>query len=576
MVKAMMSHSSRLPGEHARSPLVTPQRTVDLEMQSQPAGESRATRVQAFARDHFHRPWASPALAQNAPSGQWPLRVGWGCRGGLVIFVCMWYATLPDLNKQSWQAFAVLCPAIAGGVLGMVPVRVCGALIVLSRHFLSGAVIAACVSIVVIEASRPLAAPNAFDQGRDMLCFVLTALGFLFVCSRPSLNIVQKKIACALIAISTHLTARAGFPDSTMWGASFPFKIIVPLALALTACVCSTLLPLPAPVTAVGALRQRARFHVQLVHALLQTTLYLSLTYDAAALAHAEGLIAQVEENEAAMGPLLTLAKAEITLALPCGPLVSAQRLAIGRLETVVAYLRGTVEPLQGCIRTMRGRPLNGTISSTQTKYLSVVMEVLHEAVAAFAAVLEGAVEATLQAAMGPPGRRQALASQAVVRRLASARERLEAATAAFGELDRQARSNIFYRGGQLFDAPEGEAEVARRADEHMRRMTLTASLGRLFHLTSPDLGQLESAAHMPSSRGPAALLKASASWLHKLFTQCPDRTLAKAVTKNTLALSLCASMTFVHRFRFKDIAPDVREFWEVWLRARRRRPPPP
>ena len=108
------------------------------------------------------------------------------------------------------------------------------------------------------------------------------------MCSRPSLNIVQKKIGSALLAVGTHLPVRAAFPASDAWGVTFPLKIIVPVAVAAGLCIGACLLPFPAPVTATGSLRQKARFHVHLVRALLETMLSIGLTYDAAALAHAE------------------------------------------------------------------------------------------------------------------------------------------------------------------------------------------------------------------------------------------------------------------------------------------------
>ena len=261
-------------------------------------GDTLSDRVQQFGRE-LGQPWMAPALTDGAPLGRWALQLGWSCRGGLVVFAAMIYATLPQLEHANWQAFAVLCPAMSAGLLGMAPVRVCGALMLLSRHFLTGGLIAAFISMIAVESARPLAAPGERSQGRDLLCFALTVTGFAFMCSRPSLNIVQKKIGCALLAVGTHLPVRASFPASDAWGVTFPLKILVPVAIAAALCIGVCLLPLPSSVTATGSLRKRARFHVHLVRALLETILSLGLTYDAAALAHAEARSAPFEPRRA-------------------------------------------------------------------------------------------------------------------------------------------------------------------------------------------------------------------------------------------------------------------------------------
>ena len=173
-------------------------------------------KVATFAQENFVRPWEvkiadhhregtfihrnvyhfAHHFEYGAPPSSWTIAVSWSLRSGLAVFLGMIWATLPQIHGKTWQAGGVIAPALGGALMGSAPVRVLGAALMLARLFITGSFIGCLLSVIAIEASRPLADAGVVDQARDMLAFTILGLGYFFIVSRPRLHIAQKKLAC--------------------------------------------------------------------------------------------------------------------------------------------------------------------------------------------------------------------------------------------------------------------------------------------------------------------------------------------------------------------------------------------
>ena len=416
------------------------------------------------------------------------------------------------------------------------------------------------VSEVTIEATRPLAAAGVQDQPRDLVCFALYVLFTLWICSRPNLHLIQKKLGCAIMTLGTFIpNAKFLYGDSAV--IYFPYTLVLSVSVGCLCSLLGTLLPLPYPRSSLRVLRRRARFHAFATRALLETQLAFSLTHNVSALAFAEALLIAIDKNAASMKGLLKFAKIE--LGLPFLAVLPAQRVAAAKLTALVEYCATHVPPLRESLLALDGQYHRSTqVAASHVKFLSIVAEAAHEEILAFSDALIAFVDLSTASSF--------LDADDASNRLKASKDRLKAAQSDYGFKDRHAFNAVFRRDGPMFEEPKHAMDEAARAEQLVQRLTLRAARKELLRSgvsKMPDLtgvarkamkccgggggsGGSEEDSKPPLSSGISDLF---VSIVVLLFGLPKSRGHLFSAWKNALALSLAASLTFIHPLRFKS-----------------------
>ena len=223
--------------------------------------------VNEFVAAHLPAPWKAQLPFPSAPPSTWAVSVEWSVRCALCVFAGMVYATHPDLQDKSWVAAPLFTPVIAVAIKGFCAPRCLGSVMGVSKAFLSGSLLGAVCAMISCELARLVGDAGQPSQDRDLIMYLLSAIFFTWFCTRTNLSPPQKKLACAIYALSVGAPTLNDYPDSPKIDWLYPMKLLLTCTFGGFLPMVTALGPFPRPMLAVNELKIRARYHADLVRA---------------------------------------------------------------------------------------------------------------------------------------------------------------------------------------------------------------------------------------------------------------------------------------------------------------------
>jgi len=434
----------------------------------------------------------------------WGWKVELALRTGFAAFMAAIYAMSPQVHAAKWNNATVFAPVLAIACLSGPNI---GATVHHALEMWVGTFVGCLTSMLVNECVRLV--PH--HTQRQALALLLFLLAVFFLCSRPW-ELGQKRVSVGVMLCGTVNMVVKSF--ALPWW--YPWTVGTPCTVGLILAVIATLLPWPH--SAISELRKRVALQAALHRSIMAEQFEAFVHKKVASAFIADRTLGTAQENCSKMNSLLKAASFEVWHSFA----------GVARLQDMVNFFAEQLKALHAldnALSDSQGRN-DSALTSSHVTFQSFIDEPWRSFLSAIAAQVDDMVIAEHEQRPVDPKMVEAV----------------QVARAAFNTSVEQARREILYKGGSLYD-PEMQSEA--HGIQHCQRMAVYFLTDHLAEVTVGDLQMCERISHKSHPRFQPAKVQGLWSWLG-----CPTGDASKEALKKTICMGLLSIIAWVPELR--------------------------